>query len=114
MSIVEIRRAVAGACAVAGVAVLAGPGWALLAAAALLWLSPMPQRLTKAAERAANAAGLVWRWLKSGRQAIAAASMPIAIMCVAVGLGLAVGLGWGITAAGVAVGGLSLAANNSE
>lgn len=110
----QIRRYLAGACAVAGVAVLAGLGWALLAAAALLLITPEPQRLHAAAGRARAGIRAAWRWLKSGRQAIAAASMPIAILCIAAGLSMAIGVGWGITAAGVVVGGLSIAADKSE
>lgn len=110
----QIRRYLAGGCAVAGVAVLAGLGWSLLAAAVLLWMTPEPQRLRSVAGRARDGLSAAWRWLKSGRQSIAAASMPLAIVCVAVGLSVAVGVGWGITAAGVVVGGLSIAADKSE
>lgn len=110
----SIPRVLAGLCAVAGAFVLAGPGWALLAAAAILYVTPATPKLQRAAARVRAAAAVVWRWLATGRQAVAAAAMPVAIAAIAVGLGLAVGVGWGLAAAGVAVGGLSVAADLSD
>ncbi len=108
-----IRRCAAAAAAVAGVLVLAGVGWALLVAAVLLFLAPVPDFLRARGARAAAAVGRVWRWLLSGRQQVAAASMPLAILGLAVGLGMAVGPGWGIAAAAVSVGYLSIAADRA-
>lgn len=109
----EIRRFLAGACAIAGIALLAGLGWALLSAAALLFVSSPPQRIQAVSDRVRVSALALWRWLTTGRQAIAAASMPLAILSIGIGLGLAVGAGWGIAAAGVVVGGLSIAADKA-
>ena len=105
-------------CAVAGIALLAGPGWALLVAAALLYTAPrlneVPAgvRLVWARAQIHGRAARVWL-TTPGRQRKAAAAMPVAVLGLAVGLAVAVGVGWGITAASLAVGGLSLAADRA-
>ncbi len=108
-----VRRWLAGGCAVAGVAVLAGIGWGLLVAAALLFLAPAPDALRVRAVAVTAGVVRVWRWLLSGRQAVAAAVMPFAVLGLGVGVGLAVGVGWGLAAAAVSVGGMSLAADRA-
>lgn len=108
------QRPLAGVCAVAGLALLAGPGWALLAASVLLAVAPPSRRMTVAAVRVRQMAAAVWRWLLTGRQAVAGAAMPLAIVAVGAGLGLALGAGWGLAAAGLAVGGLSLAIDRTS
>ena len=111
----HVRRVLAGVCAVAGITLLAGPGWALLAAAAILFLYPPPVGVHGAVLRVREAAAAAGRWIISGRrQAKAAAAMPLAILGLASGLSLAVGVGWGIAAAGLCVGGLSLAADKAD
>lgn len=112
--VTTVARVLAGVCAVSGVALLAGAGWALLLAAVLLCVVGPSARLTVAATRSRAALAAAWRWLLTGRQAVAAASMPLAVVGLAVGLGLAVGVGWGIAAAAVSVGGLSLAADRAS
>jgi hypothetical protein len=103
-----IQRLTAAVCALTGIGLLAGPAWSLLAAAVLLFFAPTPERVRSAAGRMRGIGIRVGRWLASGRQAVAAASMPAAIVAVAVGLGLALGPGWGVAAAGLVVGGLAL------
>ncbi len=102
------RQVAAAGCAVAGVAVLAGPGWALIAAAALLYVVPAPTRLKVAAGRVRSATVAAWRWLATGRRAVAAASMPTAVLLLAVGAGVAAGAGVGLAVAGVALGAVSV------
>lgn len=110
----SIQRVLAGVCLVAGVWVLAGPGWALLLAGAVLFLAPEPQRIKNAATRMGLAVAEAWRWVVTSRQTAAAASMPAAIAAIAVGLALAVGIGWGVAAAGLAIGGLALRVDGIE
>lgn len=105
---VSIPRVLAGLCAVAGVLVLAGLGWALLTAAAILFLAPVSPGLLSAPRRIRDAAAAVWRWLAGGRQAVAAASTPVAIIGLAVGISLAVGVGWGVAVACVVIIALAL------
>ncbi len=92
---------------------LAGPGWALLAAAAVLYVTSATPRLASTAVRLRVAGAAMWRRLLTGRQAVAAASMPLAVAALAVGLGIALGVGWGLATAGVVVGGLSIAADRA-
>lgn len=109
-----IQRLLAAACAVAGVGVLAGLGWALLTAAVLLFAVPSADGLHTAVRRVRSVAAAIWRWLATGRQAVAAASMPAAILALALGIGLALGPGWGLAAAGVVIGGLALRIDGTE
>lgn len=102
----DLRRVAAAACAVAGVAVLAGPGWALLAAAVLLCV--VPARLAAAGRGIRARAVSAWRWLASGRRAVATASMPAAVVLAPVGAGVMAGVGAGLLAAAVALGAVSV------
>jgi hypothetical protein len=104
----ELRRIMAAGCAVAGVAVLAGVGWALLAAAVLLAVTPAPRRLLAAGRGVRGAAVSAVRWLATGRRAVATASMSGAVTLLAVGVGIGVGVGAGLAAGGVALGAVSL------
>lgn len=103
----------AGVCAVAGVLVLAGPGWALLALAAVVYLTPVPARLRTAARalgsRSTRLAGRWWRWLVSGRHEVAITLAVVALVLAPVGAGVAFGSGAAIlVAAGMVAGGALL------
>ena len=105
----SLQRVAAALCAVAGVTLLAGPGWALLTAAAFLFVSSRATASPSLAlGRVRWAAATVWRWLAGGRQAVAAASTPVAIVGLGVGMGLAFGVGWGLAVASVVIIGLAL------
>ncbi len=104
----QTRTWIAVACAISGVFLLAGPGWALLAAAALLWLSPRSDRLSAGAVRLRAAAATGMSWLVTSRRTVAAAGMPFAIVLIVAGLGVVFGIGWAVFGAGVLVGALSL------
>jgi len=104
----SIQRVLAGVCAVAGVALLAGPGWALLVAALLLFLAPEPKRIRSAVGRCREALASTGTWLMSGRRSVAAATMPVAFVAVGAGVLLMAGVGAALLAAGVVLGGLSL------
>jgi hypothetical protein len=102
------RRWIAGACLVAGVAVLVGIGWALLAAAAVVYLVELPPVVTTLPGRVRagllrGRAGLLaaWRWLTLGRRSVAIASMPASVILVPIGVGVIFGLGWALVVAGV-------------
>lgn len=107
-----LRAVVVGGCAVAGVVVLAGPGWGLLAAAAVLWVMPAPAVARAWAGRAAGwvrgLGGPVRRWVAGGRRAVAVASAPAAMLLIPLGVGVSLGLGASLVAAGVMLGGLSM------
>jgi hypothetical protein len=105
-----IQRLAAAACAVAGVWMLTGPGWALLTAAALLFVAPESVRLRQAADRGRRVVAAAWRWLATGRRAVATASMPAAAVLLPTGVFLLSGVGAGLLAAGLVLGGLSLLA----
>ena len=111
--VIVARRWVAAAALVAGVGVLAGFGWALLAAGALLWLTPAtpdPARRAVLAWRSGIArAGRAWRsWRGRPRAVLATASMPAAMTMLPIGVGLLAGVGAGLVAAGLVFGGVSL------
>jgi hypothetical protein len=98
----------AGLCGVAGVAVLAGPGWALLAAALVFYLTPLPSRVTRIARLVPARAVRAWRWLVTGRHQVAMSVTPVAIVLVPVGAGFVAGLGWALIVFGLLVLGLAL------
>lgn len=101
------RRLCASVLAVVGVAMLAGPGWALLAAAGLLWL---PLSLDPRLARVLGTVRALWAAL--GRMATVqrASLLLVAGAIVGVGVGLAVWIhpGAGLVAAAVASGALGL------
>jgi len=108
-----MARSVLAAClAYAGAYVLAGPGWALLAGALLVFalvpgsadsvLAAASRRAGGLARRAAAAA------VSAPRRAVAAAGMGGGLALVPAGLGLWAGAGAGVAAAGGLLIGLSL------
>lgn len=109
-----VQRWAAAGCVVAGLAILAGPGWALLAAGGCLGLASV----AGPAEPVAAESGLAHTWVRVraavgsvkgwGRRQVAVATMPAAILAVSVGLGVAAGAGVGLTAAGIVTGAVSL------
>ena len=98
----------AGLCATLGVGVLAGPGWALLAAAAVVYLTPTPQTLTRHVQALASRGVRVWRWVLTGRHQVAMSVTPVAIVLVPWGAGVIAGAGWALLVSGVLVLGLAL------
>jgi hypothetical protein len=87
----------------AGVWLLAGPGWALLAGAVLvfaLWRRE-PDWLALRARAAAMARGLAARVKDRPRRATAVGGMVSGIALVPAGLGLSAGAGVAVAAAGV-------------
>lgn len=108
LSMGQARVWLAGLCAVIGVAVLAGLGWALLAAAVVLYLTPVPDRLTRIARVLAARAVRVWRWILTGRHQVAISATPIAIVLLPVGAGMVAGMGWALITFGLLALGLAL------
>jgi len=102
----------AGLCVVAGVGVLAGVGWALLAAAAVVYLTPVPPRVrqlaTSTRDRAAAVAGKAWRWLTTGRHQVAMAITAAALVLVPAGVGLRFGAPWALVVLGGMAAGVGL------
>jgi hypothetical protein len=112
-----LTRWLAASCAVAGVGVLAGLGWALLAAAVVLAVLPEPSFMLDLVGRgrrlAAGAGEKARRRLAvrgAGRRAVAVASMPAALVLGPVGFAVVAGVGVGLIAAAVALAALSLLA----
>ncbi len=95
------RLALAGLFFVAGIAVLAGVGWALLACSLVLLLLGVPQSLV---ERV----GDVIRWVIAARAQAAVVVMPFAVLAVGVGALLTFGVGVALISVGVITGGLSI------
>jgi hypothetical protein len=109
-----IRRVAAGACAVAGVAVLTGLGWALLTAAALMFIAPPAPALVRVWDQLRVDGRRAWRWLAGGgRRTVAIASLPAAVILLPVGVGLIAGLGWAVFSGAVSLGGVSLLAGQN-
>ena len=102
------RMWLAGLCAVCGVGVLAGWGWALLAAAAVVYLTPVPARVRMLARgarsRLVTLARRSWRWLRTGRHEVAIVLAAAAVLLAPVGFGVALGSGAAIIAAAGLVG----------
>jgi hypothetical protein len=111
---VDLQRGAAFVCAVVGLAILAGIGWALMLAAVLLFVSPQSAVTRRMGVRAGLSVKRVWRWLLTGRQRIAAALVPPAVLALAVGIGWAINPGWGIATGALTVLGLSLVADHAE
>jgi hypothetical protein len=108
-TILAMTRAwLAGAFVVVGVGIIAGLGWAFLAAAVVVYLTPVPQRVVGAARWAAGQAGRSWRWVLTGRHQVAMTATPAALVLVPVGAGVVAGIGWALITAGVLVLGLAL------
>lgn len=106
------RRILAGACAIAGVYLLTGPGWALLLAAGLFALPSSAQSTHwhKRLLRARDTIQSGWTWVRAhSRRAAAVSTMPIALILVAVGAVLSVSFGVALLVTGVILGGVSLA-----
>jgi hypothetical protein len=107
------RAVLVGGCAVAGIGLLAGPGWALLAAAAVLWVLPTPTLVAAWTRRAGTqlraTAGSSRRWVTThSRRAAALATAPAAGVLIPVGVGLSFGLGFALISAGLILGAGSL------
>jgi hypothetical protein len=106
-----LTRWLAAGCAVAGVTVLAGPGWALLSAALILAVLPEPRSLAILAARVRGVAvGVrektrVVRARGAGRRAVAQGQMAAALILGPLGMIVWVGVGAGlvVAAAGLAV-----------
>ncbi len=113
MSPVDLRRILAFACVVSGLVVLAGPGWALVAAGALLFVSPQgnADRVRAHIARARTHVRRGWTWVRTQPQPVARMLMVAALVMVGIGVALAVHPGWGIAATGLGIGSLSLVAD---
>ncbi len=107
-----VRSALAACLAFAGVYVLAGAGWALLAGAFLVfavWPDGADTALARGYRRAAGLShALAGRVAAGPRRAGAAGSMASGIVLVPAGLGMTAGLGIGVAAAGLLLIGFSL------
>ncbi len=108
-----MARSVVAAClAFAGVFVLAGAGWALLAGAFLVFAAwrREPDWAVLAARVKAVAAGLAGRVKAAPRRATAIGGMTGGIVLLPLGLGVSSGPGIAVAAAGALLIGLSLLA----
>jgi hypothetical protein len=104
----RFQRIAAALCAIAGVFVLAGFGWSLVAAAVLLFVSPAPAQLPVFGRKLRAAVLAGWHWLTTGRRAVAVASMPLAVLLLPLGVGLVAGVGWAVVSGAVSLAGVSL------
>lgn len=109
------RGWVAAACVVAGVAVLAGLGWALLAAGALTWLTPRALPPTLAGRVKAVWSSVLGRirrveWAGRGRRSASVIAMGLAMLAIPLGVGLSIGAGPAIITSGVLLVSFSLLA----
>jgi hypothetical protein len=102
-----VQRVAAGACAVAGVALLAGVGWALMSAALLLAISSPGPRL---ASLRAPARRLWRRWSAAPRRAGAAAAVFVAVPLLGLGFYFVAGLGAAFLAGAIGLGCVGLLA----
>jgi hypothetical protein len=109
-----IRSFAAFACALAGVWLLAGPGWALITAAFLvfaLWPRGADAPVVAWARRAGDLARAGAGRVKTApRRMAATGSMVGAVALIPAGFGIAVGIGVGVAAAGFTLAGVSLLA----
>src|SRR6266581_4439939 len=107
-----VRSALAACLAFAGVYVLAGAGWALLAGAFLVfavWPDGADTALSRGGRKAAALARRAAAAVSAGpRRAGAAGSMASGIVLVPAGLGMTAGLGIAVAVAGVLLIGFSL------
>lgn len=109
-----VTRWLAAGCAVAGVTVLAGPGWALLAAAFVLLVLPEPRSLAILADRVRGAATGVREKTRAvrargaGRRAVAQGQMAAALLLGPLGTAVWVGVGAGLVVAALGLAALSL------
>jgi len=106
-----MQRILAGVCAVAGVAVLAGAGWALIAAGVLLFAAPAPQMFAAWTSRARSAAlrgWLGWRSLLGQRRQLAEVAMPVGIVLAVAAAAVGIGVAGALTAGAASMVGLSL------
>lgn len=106
------RSLLASCLAFAGVYMLAGPGWALVAGACLV-LALWPQGAETALARAARKAATLARRVASAvaaapRRAVAMGGMGGGLALFPAGLGIWIGTGAGVAAAGGLLVGLSL------
>jgi hypothetical protein len=102
-----MARSLAVAClAFAGVFVLAGAGWALLAGALLVFA--LWRREPDWAAVAARGRAVAARALAAPRRVTAATGMPVALVLLSAGAGLAAGAGAGLMVAGGGVAGVAL------
>lgn len=109
-----MHRLAAVACLAAGIGVLAGPGWALLALGVLLWGSgprsrsdaaerpeaPLDAAVARAREIAVRLRGSAVQAAQKPRQTTAVASMAAGIAGVPAGVLLTVGAGAAVVTAG--------------
>ncbi len=102
-----MQRMVAAACLVAGVFVLAGFGWALLGAGAVLWFRD-DRAAAWMAEKWHRVQGVAVTLARMPRRALAGVSMGTGMVAAPTGVSLALGLGFGLVAAGVMLVGFSL------
>lgn len=106
-----LQRVVAGGCATAGIWLLAGPGWALLALGALMWVCAPRGRgagLPAWGQVRATAAAAARRVAVMPRRAVAVVSMGAGVAGVPSGMALAFGAGAAVLAAGVMLVGVSM------
>jgi hypothetical protein len=109
-----LTRWLAAGCAVAGVTVLAGPGWGLLAAALILAVLPEPRSLAILADRVRGAVAGVQgkaraiRARGAGRRAVAQGQMAAALVLGPLGTAVWVGVGAGLVVAAAGLAALSL------
>ena len=102
------RRIVMIACLTAGIGLLAGPGWALLALGVLVelaWPHQAPAWLPDASARARG-------WLAAAkgapRRVLAASTMTVGVVVIPVGVLLLAGVGAAMVVAGMLAGGVGL------
>jgi hypothetical protein len=109
-----LTRWLAAGCAVAGVTVLAGPGWALLAAALILAVLPEPRSLAILAGRVRGATVGVREKARTiqargaGRRAVAQGQMAAALVLGPLGTAVWLGVGAGLVVAAAGLAALSL------
>jgi len=104
----HVNRVVAGVCAVAGIWILTGPGWALLVASGLLLVLPESGRVSAMAAVAGSQVRAAWRWVVGSKRSVAVATMPGAVVLVPLGLGITFGAGIGVAVLGAMLGAVSL------
>lgn len=109
-----MNRWLAAGCAVAGVTVLAGLGWGLLAAALVLAVLPEPSTMTSAAGRIRGAAVDVRKKARAigarghGRRVVARWQMGAALLLTPLGTMVWAGVGAGVVVAGLGLAAVSL------
>lgn len=106
-----MQRMVAVVCLVAGVLVLAGMGWALLAAGGLLWMRDDRAAVWLSGRWARLRVAVPTRWQRAReapRRVLAGSMMGAGAGIGPTGVLVLGGIGWGLVAVGVVMVGLAL------